>query len=181
MATFSMFSVQRTSGRRSAIGRAVLCCAVFASALMMVGCAGQVGVELANRQAAQEVARLSRPPGSVYTGWRVFQDRCASCHGADATGTGIGPDLLPLVQQMGARRFVGLVLKRYDWNLAPAEAGSESAALDALIEEILQRKGPGLMMPAWEGEPSVNAHIVDLYAYLSARAEGTQGKGRPLP
>jgi hypothetical protein len=25
----------------------------------------------------------------------------------------------------------------------------------------------------------VSAHIVDLYAYLSARAEGTQGPGRP--
>jgi hypothetical protein len=25
----------------------------------------------------------------------------------------------------------------------------------------------------------VNAHIVDLYAYVSARAQGTQGPGRP--
>jgi hypothetical protein len=29
------------------------------------------------------------------------------------------------------------------------------------------------------GVPPVNAHIVDLYAYLSARARGTQGPGRP--
>jgi hypothetical protein len=34
-------------------------------------------------------------------------------------------------------------------------------------------------MPAWDGNPMVSAHIVDLYAYLSARAEGTQGPGRP--
>lgn len=29
------------------------------------------------------------------------------------------------------------------------------------------------------GEPSVGAHILDLYAYLSARVHGTQGPGRP--
>ncbi|MDD3936131.1 hypothetical protein [Rhodoferax sp.] len=30
-------------------------------------------------------------------------------------------------------------------------------------------------------EPRVNAHIMDLYAYLWARAEGTQGPQRPAP
>jgi hypothetical protein len=38
-----------------------------------------------------------------------------------------------------------------------------------------------LTMPAWQGEPRVTAHIVDLYAYLSARAQGTQGPDRPAP
>jgi len=33
--------------------------------------------------------------------------------------------------------------------------------------------------PAAEGEPQDSAHIMDLYAYLSARAAGTQGAGRP--
>ncbi|WP_296486841.1 hypothetical protein, partial [Rhodoferax sp.] len=61
------------------------------------------------------------------------------------------------------------------------KAGSESAAREALIEDIVQRKGPLLTMPAWEGEPRVSAHIVDLFAYLSARANGTQGPGRPIP
>jgi hypothetical protein len=82
---------------------------------------------------------------------------------------------------MGPRRFVSLVLKRYDWSLPVARVGSDGAAMDAVIEEILQRKGPVLAMPEWQGEPRVNAHIVDLYAYLSARAQGTQGPGRPLP
>ena len=44
-----------------------------------------------------------------------------------------------------------------------------------------QRKEAPIAMPAWEGNPAVSAHIADLYAYLSARAEGLQGKGRPLP
>ena len=34
-------------------------------------------------------------------------------------------------------------------------------------------------MPALDGEPRVAAHVADIYAYLSARAQGTQGFGRP--
>lgn len=150
---------------------------VLASALALAACS----VELQNRQPAEELAQLARPPGSVYTGWRVFQDRCASCHGPTATGTAGGPDLLQRVREMGPRRFTGLVLKRYDWALPATQASSEGAALDALVEQILQRREGALTMPAWQSEPRVNAHIADLYAYLSARAEGTQGPGRPAP
>jgi len=124
---------------------------------------------------------MSQPPGSVYTGWRVFQDKCAGCHGTAATGTAGAPDLLPRVREMGSRRFVNLVLTRYDWELPPAKAGSDSAARQALVDDIVQRKEGMLTMPAWQGEPRVNAHIVDLYAYLSARAQGTQGPERPAP
>ncbi|MDP2368405.1 c-type cytochrome [Rhodoferax sp.] len=143
--------------------------------LLLVGCA----VEVQNRQAAQELKQLAKPPGSVYTGWRVFQDKCAGCHGPAATGTAAAPDLLPRVRDMGSRQFVSLVLRRYDWNLPPAKASSDGAAREALVDEIVQRKEYMLTMPAWQGEPSVNAHIVDLYAYLSARAQGAQGPARP--
>ena len=146
-------------------------------ALALTACA----VEVQNTQPAQEMAQAARPPGSVYTGWRVFQDKCVTCHGAAATGTERGPDLLPRVREMGARRFVNLVLYRYDWNLPAARAGGEGAAREALIEQILQRQDSALQMPAWQGEPRVNAHIVDLYAYLLARAQGSQGPGRPVP
>jgi len=154
--------------------RRLLYGAAITAALVLVGCGA---VEVQNRQAAQELARLANPPGSVYTGWRVFQDRCAGCHGPAATGAS-GPDLLPIVREMGARQFVSLVLTRYDWGLPAAQASRNSAAQEALIEEIVQRKEDALTMPAWQGEPRVNAHIVDLYAYLSARAQGTQGPDR---
>ena len=36
-------------------------------------------------------------------------------------------------------------------------------------------------MPAWQGEPKVDAHIVDLYAYLAARAEGFAAYGAFAP
>jgi mono/diheme cytochrome c family protein len=146
----------------------------FASVLLLAGCA----VEWQNREPAREMAKLSSPPGSVYTGWRVFQARCASCHGEAATGTANAPNLLLRVGEMGKNRFVGLVLHRYDWSLPPTATGE---AREAQVESILQRNDAALTMPAWQGEPTVSAHIVDLYAYLSARAQGSQGPGRPTP
>lgn len=180
VATFSkhlMSVLKPGSARLNAIGRSLLTGSALASALLLAGCA----VEFQNRQAAQELKQASEPPGSVYTGWRVFQDKCASCHGPDASGTKVAPDLLPRVREMGSRQFVSLVLNRYDWSLPASQAGSESAAREALIDEIVRRKEGRLEMPAWQGEPRVNAHIADLYAYVSARAQGSQGTGRPRP
>ncbi len=147
------------------------------AAAFIGGCA----LEVQNRQPAQELAQAAKPPGSVYTGWRVFQERCAGCHGEAATGTAKAPNLLERVQTLGPRSFVSRVLYRYDWGIPAAQAGSESAAREALVEEILQRRQGAIQMPAWQGEPRVQAHIADLYAWLSARAQGTQGPGRPTP
>jgi mono/diheme cytochrome c family protein len=156
--------------------RGVLSGAALLAALLLAGC---TGVEWENKRITEEYAQSTRPPGSVYTGWRVFQERCAACHGPEATGTSRGPDLLPVVRAMGARQFVSIVLKRYDWSLPAVQNGMDTAALDALIDDILRRKEGVLTMPAWQGEPRIEAHIVDVYAYLAARAEGTQGPGRP--
>jgi mono/diheme cytochrome c family protein len=146
---------------------------VGVAALALAACA----VEFKNTQPARELAEAARPPGSVYLGWRVFQDKCAHCHGTGGTGAG-GPDLLPRVRTLGPRRFVDVVLRRYEWDPG-ASAGT--AAREVLTESVLQRRAGALTMPAWQGEPRVNAHIVDLYAYLAARAEGQHGPGRPAP
>lgn len=159
------------SSRMFALKRPLAC---LVAALALSGC----GVEVKNTQAAAELKQMAQPPGSVYTGWRVFQDKCAACHGPAASGTAGAPDLLPRVREMGPRQFVGLVLTRYDWGLPATESGS--AAREAQVGDIVQRKGYMLTMPAWQSEPRVNAHIADLYAYLSARAEGSQGPGRPV-
>jgi len=142
----------------------------LAIALAVSGCT----VELQNRQASQTLAREAAPPGSVYAGWRVYQERCARCHGADAGGSTMAPDLRVTLREMGPRRFVGLVLRRYDWNLPAGPSTSES-----LIDQVLQRGEASMQMPAWGSEPDVSAHVMDLYAYLAARSEGTQGAGRP--
>ena len=154
--------------------------ATFLSSLVWLAACS--GVQVQNPEPARQIAQQARPPGSVYAGWRVFQDRCARCHGADANGLpGAGPDLRPRVQTMGPQRFVDIVLQRYDFGLPPVQARSEGAAREALIEGIVQRREGAIEMPAWQGEPRVAAHIVDLHAYLSARAQGTQGPGRPAP
>lgn len=152
-------------------------CVAFTSLMLLTGCA----VEVQNKQAAQEFSQRAKPLGSVYIGWRVFQEKCATCHAATATGLGNAPDLLTKVRGMGSRQFISLVLQRYDLNRPTLEVGSGSVASDVPIETIMQRKDEPLKMPAWNSEPSVNAHIVDLYAYLSARSDGSQGSGRPAP
>ena len=71
-------------------------------------------MEWQNREPAKELAKLLSPPGSIYTGWRVFKARCVSCHGQAATGTANAPNLLSLLGEMGKNRFVALALHRYD-------------------------------------------------------------------
>ena len=168
----SKSSVLPAPARRMTAARRSLLCG---AALWLAGCA----VEFQNRQASQELAQLARPPGSVYTGWRVFEDKCAGCHGAAAAGTSLAPDLLPRVRGMSSRQFADVLLTRYEWSVPPAQPSSPSTERDAFIDDLVQRKKGALTMPAWQGEPRVTAHIIDLYDYLSARAEGTQGPGRP--
>jgi mono/diheme cytochrome c family protein len=150
--------------------------AAVAAALALGGCSGPP--EWANLQPAAEYAKQTKPPGSVYSGWRVFQQRCADCHGTEATGGNGGPDLTQRVRGMGMNRFVDIVLLRYDWGLPAAPAG---APRQAQVEEVAAGRAGAVTMPAWQGEPVVTAHVADLYAYLSARAAGTQPPGRPAP
>lgn len=149
--------------------------AMLAAAFLLTACS----VEVQNLQPARELARAAEPQNSVYTGWRVFQDKCAGCHSADARGGAQAPDLTQVVRTMGERRFTKLVLLRYDWQFSPSPSGRDDAAFEALVEEVTRRDKGAVTMPAWQGEPTVTAHILDLYAFLAARADGTQGPGRP--
>ncbi|MFN4265273.1 MAG: c-type cytochrome [Aquabacterium sp.] len=168
-----MTPTTHTPVRRMAVWGALL----LGASVSLGGCA----IEWQNKQAAQQLAEQSRLPGSNYTGWRVFQDKCASCHGADATGGAQGPNLTQRMRDMGPNQFVSLVLKRYEWGYPSSRIDGQTATMDKLVDAIVQRQEGQLNMPAWQSEPRVNAHIMDLYAYLSARAEGREGAGRPAP
>ncbi len=156
---------------------ALVAAATATAALLLGGCS----VEWMNLQPARELAEQAKPPGEVYAGWRVYQDKCAQCHGAEPLGTSRAPNLVIRLRDIGPQRFASLVLTRYDFSLPGLSPRGDAPVPDALIEEVVARKAGDIAMPAWQGEPRVNAHIMDLYAYLSARAQGTQGPGRPTP
>src|SRR5512138_2902903 len=48
-----------------------------------------------------------------------------------------------------------------------------------LVEQILRRERGELIMPAWEADTSIRPHVLDLYAYLRARADGALQSGKP--
>jgi hypothetical protein len=149
----------------------------------VVGLLGPGGAQAQAGTASDDVVvpivEAIRQSNLIYLGWRVFQDKCARCHGADATGTDKAPGLLERVKPMSRTRFVATVLQRYKWVLPAQEAGHESGTPDALVQGIARREKGELSMPAWEKEPSVKAHIADIYDYLQARASGALGPGRP--
>jgi hypothetical protein len=143
--------------------------------LLIVGCS----MEFINARPARE---LQPPPVAVnlYAGWRVFQAKCSHCHGMSAKGSNQAPNLLPIVRNMTARHFAEMVLKRYDLGNGLVQGSEKKSTTDFYIDDILVRKEPPIEMPAWQGEPTVNAHILDLYAYLTARSEGKFSTERPI-
>ena len=121
---------------------------------------------------------------NTFEGWRVFHSACHVCHGTGATGTDIAPSLLPRMQSMTLQEFAERVLVRYRL-LYPGDsraAVNPTQSRQAVIEEVMTRKrGPKgrINMPGWERDEEINAHILDLYAYLSARADGMIGPAKP--
>jgi len=121
---------------------------------------------------------------STYLGWKVFHSACFECHGVDATGTDLAPDLTDRIKQLTPDEFTTKVITRYRITapMTEAEADSQTAIREAIIAEVLKyERGErgAVMMPAWDLDPGVKPHVMDLYAYLTARADGALGPGRP--
>ena len=83
------------------------------------------------------------------------------------------------MRSLGPRSFASLVLTRYDWGLSGAPSPGDAGAPDALLDAVVQRQAGTVTMPAWQGEPEVSAHVMELYAYLAGRSDGTVAAGRP--
>lgn len=119
----------------------------------------------------------------TYTGWRIFHTACFGCHGVGGVGTEVAPNLVERVQQMTPRAFATKVLTSYRIVPPVNGANSEDAAAlrESMLEDILRRQrgvGAAVRMPAWEADMEVDPHVLDLFAYLSARADGL-GPGKP--
>jgi mono/diheme cytochrome c family protein len=83
---------------------------------------------------------------ATYIGWRVFEAQCASCHAADARGSGFAPDLTERLRGMDQRDFFGALDRGYF--------------------------GPQSTMPPRGRDPNVSPYYEELWAYLSARRDG---------
>jgi hypothetical protein len=120
----------------------------------------------------------------TYRGWKVFHTNCYGCHGVDALGTDVAPSLVERVKLLSPREFSFKVLTRYRIVVPSSEAAGDdqTAIREAVIEEVLKQergKKGEILMPPWESQSAVKPHVLDLYAYLSARADGVLGPGRP--
>lgn len=124
-----------------------------------------------------------RVDAGTYTGWRLFHSACHVCHGVDATGTERAPDLVTAIDRMTPRTFARKVLGSYgliastDGKLSAVAADADPEKLDRVLEGI-RGKDVEVTMPAWGEDKRVRPHVLDLYAYLTARAAGLPG-GEP--
>ena len=169
-------STIEASRRLETIMTSLRTAATLAAALALLGaCATRFD----NTAPARQLAIESAPPGSAYEGWRLFNQRCAGCHGKDAAGPAPMPDLLQRVAEMGPRRFANLVLTRYDWSRSIAEDEAPTSIPRLYLRDAPLGRTEVIDMPAWANQPAVVGHVDDLYAYLSARAENRIGTGAP--
>jgi len=118
---------------------------------------------------------------STYRGWRVFHSVCYGCHGVDATGTTVAPNLVERIKTMDAREFTDAVLTRYRITLGfdDAAADDNTALREQFIDLVLKHERGELIMPDWDRDTNVQPHVLDIYAYLRARSDGALGPGRP--
>jgi mono/diheme cytochrome c family protein len=91
----------------------------------------------------------------TYTGWTRYAAFCQTCHGTGGVGSAIAPDLTQALKSLDKRQFETIVSCGLKGNL-----------------------GTGVM-PAWGNNPNIDPYIENLWIYLSARAEGALGPGRP--
>lgn len=119
----------------------------------------------------------------TYTGWRLFHSSCHGCHGVGGGGTDMAPDLTQRIKEYTPRGFAAKVLTSYRIMAMPGLNSDDPAVeRERMLEEVLKRERSSrgqVVMPAWESDSAVPPHVLDLYAYLSARADGELGPGKP--
>src|SRR5450755_1084010 len=94
----------------------------------------------------------------TYTGWRLFHSACHGCHGVDAVGTDLAPNLVERVKTLTPRAFATRVLTSYRIVLPANEANTEdpTAVREAMVDEVMRRERGSrglIVMPTWEIDP----------------------------
>ncbi|MBI2994944.1 MAG: c-type cytochrome [Gammaproteobacteria bacterium] len=121
---------------------------------------------------------------ATYTGWQVFLQNCSGCHGAGAVGTSLAPSLTERINSLSINEFRAKVLNRYFISVPVQDAVSEGSeamreAMEETVEQAQQREKDLVKMPPWRNNPDVRDHVDELYAYLTARADGVIGPDAP--
>ena len=111
-----------------------------------------MGSGLWSHSAAAQEKQGGRASKAEYEGWRQYMVNCARCHGDDAVGGVIAPDLRASV----------------------AKGALHPASFQAVVREGRREKG----MPAFK-EVLSDDQIAAIHAYVSARAEKRVPAGRP--
>jgi hypothetical protein len=157
----------------------------LACALALMAAAGWAAAQpRAEPMPGEFVVKDGRVDRGTYTGWRLFQTHCQSCHGADALGSAKAPNLAERIGNYTPRGFATKVITSYRIvpmspdSGPPADPGERDALLELVMKRERQERGQPLM-PAWEGDALVVPHVLDIYAYLNARAYGDLAPGKP--
>jgi mono/diheme cytochrome c family protein len=128
--------------------------AVIALAIVHFNIAGDV--------LAAEVPEYTVKDGKVdkgtYNGYRRFHGTCHACHGQDALGGSFAPALVESLKTVGYDTFVKTVTEG---------------------RQVTDATGAVNAMPSFGQDPNITKHLDDIYRYLSARADGVLGPGRP--
>lgn len=157
-------------------------CRLLIAALLFLSNAGYLGAADAGPTPGTYRILNGKADWGTYAGWFTYHLSCHMCHGQDASGTNVAPDLRKSLKTMTPEQFANIVLGRYRILDAPAEGPPDEAVRKSIIDEVLQhRRGVRgqLAMPVWNSDPGMKPHILDLYAYLKARSDGAIGTGRP--
>jgi mono/diheme cytochrome c family protein len=91
---------------------------------------------------------------ATLNGYRRYMASCSQCHGPDGIGSTFAPALTRSLERLDYEAFMSITANG------------------------LQVQ-PSRIMPAFGADANVWPHIDDIYRYLSARAEGALGRGRP--
>jgi mono/diheme cytochrome c family protein len=91
---------------------------------------------------------------STLMGFSVYTGTCAACHGPDGLGSSVAPSLIRAAERRTFDQF--------------AQTVAEGRSLL-----------PGMVMPSFADDMRVMSHLLDIWNYLGARAEGGLGRGRP--
>ena len=93
----------------------------------------------------------------TFNGWRRYTESCLRCHGPDGAGSSYAPDLVDSIRHMTQDEFNEVVVNgRTNVNAASAN-----------------------VMPPFGEVEDVVTYLDDIGAYLTARADGVLGRGRP--